>query len=132
RPMPEVIVIGAGISGLACAYRLQNLGIETLVLESGERIGGVIRSQRIEEYLVEWGPSSLLPTAHSFELLDELGLAPELIEAAPGSPRYIMVDGRMRKVPFGPLTVRGMARAVAEPFIRSRSGGDESMASFFN
>lgn len=129
--MSDVIVIGAGISGLACAYRLQKLGFETLVLESGDRIGGVIRSVRIQECLVEWGPSSLLPAAHTFGLLDELGLTPELLEANPKSPRYIVVDGRMRKVPFGPLTVRGMARALAEPFIRSRSGNDESIANFF-
>ena len=30
----DVVVVGAGITGLTCAYRLQKLGIETLVLES--------------------------------------------------------------------------------------------------
>ena len=49
----DAVVVGAGITGLACAYRLQKLGVETLVLESGDRIGGVIRSERIDGHLVD-------------------------------------------------------------------------------
>ena len=127
----DVIVVGAGISGLACAHRLQKLGFETLVLESSDRIGGVIRSERVEDYLVEWGPSSLLPTPHLFGILDELGLGSALIQAPPHSPRYVVVDRQLRKVPFGPLSPGGVTRALAEPFIRSRSTSDESIASFF-
>ena len=70
----DVVVVGAGITGLTCAYRLQKLGIEALVLESGDRIGGVIRSERIDGHLVEWGPGSLLPTAHTFGLLKKSDL----------------------------------------------------------
>jgi flavin-dependent dehydrogenase len=33
----KVVVIGAGISGLACAYHLKQLGIHCLVLEAKER-----------------------------------------------------------------------------------------------
>ncbi|GAB6023869.1 Lysine-specific histone demethylase 1B [Chamberlinius hualienensis] len=39
---PNVIVIGAGISGLAAARHLQNLGIKTTVMEARQRIGGRI------------------------------------------------------------------------------------------
>jgi len=73
----DAVVVGAGITGLACAHRLQKLGVETLVLESGDRIGGVIRSERIDGHLVEWGPGSLLPTTHTFGLLSEIGLDTE-------------------------------------------------------
>ena len=128
--MPDVVVIGAGISGLTCARRLQQLGFEPLVLESGDRIGGVIRSQRVQEHLIEWGPNSLLPTEHSFQILDELGLTAQLIQANPRAPRYIVVGGKLRKVPFGPLTVAGITRAMAEPFVRSKAAGDESIATF--
>src|SRR5436190_23214907 len=124
--MPDVVIIGAGISGLTCAHRLQQLGLDALVLDSGDRIGGVIRSQRVQEHLVEWGPSSMLPTEHSFQILDELKLTPQLIQANPRSPRYIVVNGQLRKVPFGPLTVGGVTRALSEPFIRSKAATDES------
>lgn len=127
----DVVVVGAGITGLTCAYRLQKLGLETLVLESSDRIGGVIRTEKIDGHLVEWGPSSLLPTAHTFAFLEELGLDEELLEANPKSPRYIVINRRLRAIPIGPLSIGGILRGMAEPLIRSRSEGDESVASFF-
>ncbi len=45
--MPEAhdaIVIGAGVAGLACAQRLQAAGVDFLVLEAGDRIGGRIKT----------------------------------------------------------------------------------------
>ena len=128
---PDVVVVGAGITGLTCAYRLQKLGVNTLVLESGDRVGGVIRTESVNGYLGERGPNSLLPTAHTFELLKELGLDEELEEADPKSPRYIVVNRRLRAVPLGPLSFGGMLRALAEPMVRSKSLDDESVASFF-
>jgi protoporphyrinogen/coproporphyrinogen III oxidase len=131
---PDVVVIGAGITGLTCAYRLQKLGLDALVLESGARIGGVIRTENINGHLVEWGPNSMLPTAHTFEFLNELGLLPDLIEANPKSPRYIVVHGQMKAVPFGPMSYGGLFRALREPFVKTKSGGaegsDESIAHF--
>ena len=108
---PDVLVVGAGITGLTCAYRLQKLGVNTLVLESGDRVGGVIRTERVNGYLVERGPNSLLPTPHTFGLLKELGLEDELEEADPKSPRYIVVNRRLRAIPFGPLSFGGILRA---------------------
>ena len=127
----DVIVVGAGITGLTCAYRLQKLGVKTLVLESGSRIGGVIRSERINGYLVEWGPNSLLPTPHTFGLLEELGLDRELESANPKSPRYIVLNGKLKAIPLAPLSVSGILRGLAEPLVRSKSNNDESVAKFF-
>jgi protoporphyrinogen/coproporphyrinogen III oxidase len=136
RSGPDVVVIGAGITGLTSAYRLQKLGFGVLVLESSDRAGGVIRSQLIDGHLVEWGAGSMLPTDHTFGILEELGLLNDLIEANPKSPRYIIVNGQMKAVPFGPLSIGGLLRAFAEPFIRTKSGSDgtpdESVASFFS
>ena len=127
----DAVVVGAGITGLTCAYRLQKLGIKTLVLESGNRIGGVIRSERVNGHLVEWGPGSLLPTPHTFAMLAELGLDKKLQEANPKSPRYVVVRGKLQPVPLGPLSVGGILRGMAEPFVRSKSENDESVAKFF-
>jgi oxygen-dependent protoporphyrinogen oxidase len=129
--LDPVIVVGAGIAGLTCARALVRRGIETVVLEAGKRAGGVIQSERIDGFLVERGPNSLLPTAHTFRMLEELGLLDTMLKADRKASRYVVVGGQLRKIPFGALSVKGMARALAEPFIRSKSGEDESVASFF-
>ncbi|MCC5813142.1 MAG: FAD-dependent oxidoreductase, partial [Leptospira sp.] len=53
----KVIVIGAGISGLACAKKLQEQGCEVKVLESRNRIGGRIHTYRDCGYPMDLGAS---------------------------------------------------------------------------
>ena len=129
--MSDVIIIGAGITGLSCAWRLKKLGIESRILESSNRPGGVIHSERSDGYLIEHGPNSLLPAAENFALLDETELTSEIIEADRRAPRYICLNHELRQAPFGPMTVPGLLRALAEPLIRSRSPQDESVHDFF-
>jgi protoporphyrinogen oxidase len=52
----KAVVIGAGITGLACAFRLQQLGIPTLVLEESRKAGGLISTIRRNGFLFEGGP----------------------------------------------------------------------------
>ncbi|MGH7836510.1 MAG: FAD-dependent oxidoreductase, partial [Candidatus Binataceae bacterium] len=54
----HVIVIGGGISGLACAYRLQQLQIPCTLLESGEEPGGLAATVYHGGFLFESGPQS--------------------------------------------------------------------------
>src|SRR5438874_9430354 len=128
--MPEVLIIGAGISGLACAWRLKKLGIDTEIVEAATRAGGVIRTENINGYQIEWGPNSIQPAPAALKLIDEAGLWDDLLPPDPRPPRYIYLKGRLRKFPFGPLSVGGIARILAEPFIRSKSPKDESVRDF--
>src|SRR5262245_4368108 len=129
--MSDVIVIGAGISGLSCAWTLKKLGIEVQVVEATSRPGGVIHSERVDGYLIETGPNSFQASAALFDLIDELELSDELLAADPHAPRYVYLNGRLRKFPFGPLTIGGMLRVLAAPLVRSKSPKDESVAQFF-
>ena len=129
--MAEVIIIGAGISGLSCAWRLKQLGIDAVILEATERAGGVIRTENINGYQIEWGPNSIQPAPAALKLIDEAGLWDDLLPPNPNIPRYIYLNGQLRKVPFGVLTFGGFARALREPFVRSKSSGDESVRDFF-
>lgn len=46
RQRPRIVVIGAGFSGLACAYELASVGYDVKVLESRSRVGGRVQTLR--------------------------------------------------------------------------------------
>ena len=105
----RLVVIGGGISGLAAAHRLiekgaqANCQTEVLLLEASSRVGGVIRSERREGFLLEAGPDSFIsekPAA--VELVKRIGLASRLIETNPAHRRsFIVRQGRLHAVPEG-------------------------------
>src|SRR2546427_8022363 len=95
--MPEVIIIGAGISGLSCAWTLKRLGIDAVILEATSRLGGAIRTENVSGYQIEWGPSSIQPAPAALKLIDEAGLWDDLLPPDPHAPRYIYLNGRLRK-----------------------------------
>jgi len=57
----DVVVIGAGLSGLTAAYQLQNLNYNVIVLEAKSRIGGRLFSQKIPGGVVDAGGSWVGP-----------------------------------------------------------------------
>ncbi|MBI3670789.1 MAG: protoporphyrinogen oxidase [Acidobacteria bacterium] len=135
----QTVVIGGGISGLACAFRLCQLGIPVLLLEQSQRVGGVIDSVQQDGFLFERGPQSFLSTDLLLELIDALGLGPELLRADPRAPRYILTGGRLEPVPMAPpallttplLGISSKWKLLSEPFRRSQPpANDESVADF--
>jgi protoporphyrinogen/coproporphyrinogen III oxidase len=96
------IVIGGGISGLVCAYQLQQAGIPVRLLEAGGRPGGVIATVERDGYLFDLGPQSFLSTEPLLALIDALGLNDQLLHADPRAPRYILVGGRLVPAPLAP------------------------------
>ena len=135
----EVVVLGAGISGLTCAFTLQRHGVEVLVIEKSDRAGGVIQSERVDGYLIERGPNSTRGTTELLTLIEELGIEGEMLEGNPKAPAYVYFNGRMRAVPMNPvallkcdlLSAGGKFRLLKEPFIAPRqSAEEESVADF--
>jgi protoporphyrinogen/coproporphyrinogen III oxidase len=144
----EVVIVGAGISGLSAAYELRKRKARPLVLERSERAGGVIQTERVGEFLIDAGPDSLLvqkPAA--LALCNELGLGDRLFPTKLPRTAYILRDGRLHPLPdasvlgfptrIRPLltsslfSVTGKARMGAELFIpRRRRKSDESIAEF--
>src|SRR5262245_44214745 len=98
--MADVTIIGAGISGLSCAWTLKKLGIDAVVLEASSRPGGVIRTEKINGYQVEAGPNSFQSAAPALQLVEEVGLWDDLLPPTPNSPRFVYWNGKLRKVPF--------------------------------
>lgn len=58
-PDAQVIVIGAGLSGLNAAFLLEQQGIDVLVLEGSDRIGGRVYTHRDGDSYVDTGGSEL-------------------------------------------------------------------------
>jgi 2-polyprenyl-6-methoxyphenol hydroxylase-like FAD-dependent oxidoreductase len=56
----DVAIVGGGITGLSAAYELQRRGCATVVLEAGDRAGGVIRTERFDGWVVDCGPDAIL------------------------------------------------------------------------
>ncbi|MEE9129577.1 MAG: protoporphyrinogen oxidase [Phycisphaerales bacterium] len=102
----DVIVIGGGISGLTAAWRLKQAGIDVCVLESEHEVGGAMRTERRDGFLLEKGPFNVIVRDGAFErLLKDLGNEIEVIEAAriAAQARYVLHDDRLYKVPSNPL-----------------------------
>jgi phytoene dehydrogenase-like protein len=62
-PLPEraeVVVVGAGLAGLACARTLQAAGRQAVVLEAGDGVGGRVRTDAVDGFLLDRGFQVLL------------------------------------------------------------------------
>ncbi|HET7112217.1 MAG TPA: protoporphyrinogen oxidase [Pyrinomonadaceae bacterium] len=148
----RVVIVGGGISGLAAAHRLVELGLEktqiTLIEASG-RLGGTLETRRRDGFLLERGPDSFISEKpEAVALAKRLGLESRLIETNETHRRsFIVRNGRLRPVPEGfqllapsriwpflttdIFSLTGKLRMAAELFLPRQNGKeDESLASF--
>ena len=91
------LVVGGGISGLVCAYALQKAGVEVQLVAASSRPGGVIKSTTRDGFLLELGPQSFSGTAQLRQLCEDLGISDQVVQAPPHAPRYVLIDGHLRK-----------------------------------
>lgn len=135
----QAIVVGAGISGLVCGYALHQAGVDVQVLEGSSRAGGMICSERRDEFLLELGPQSFSATVALRSLCANLQIADQLVEAPPRAPRYVLIDRVLKPVPLSPPAL--LASSLLSPstkwkLVRDAFGAssapqdDESIAAF--
>lgn len=109
---------------MAAAHRLLELGQATLgefdvtVLEASSRLGGTIRTENLDDFVLEHGPDSFISEKpEALELVRRLGLESQLIETNKEHRRsFIVRNGRLRPVPKG-FQLLGPARLW--PFVTS-------------
>lgn len=105
----RIAVIGAGITGLAAAFRLSELAderavsIDVTVFERGPRFGGAIGSIKIGDYLVDTGADSFLTNKPAaVNLCRRLGIENRLISTDKRfRGAHVLHDGRPVPVPEG-------------------------------
>lgn len=67
--MPEVIVVGLGVSGLACALELSRHNISFAAFDREAVVGGLARSERMAGFIFDYGPHVILQIPPLFDCL---------------------------------------------------------------
>jgi protoporphyrinogen/coproporphyrinogen III oxidase len=147
----RVAIVGGGIAGLAAARRLESTAgdVDVVLVESDEVLGGKIRTERVDGFVIEAAPDSFLSRKErGVGLCEELGLGDQLIGRRPENHRsFVRRDRDLHLLPEGLtgmiptnldalersalLSDEGKARFAAEIDVPAASGDeDESVASF--
>jgi oxygen-dependent protoporphyrinogen oxidase len=118
---------------------LNQLGAEVTILEASDRAGGFLGTIRKDGFLFESGPQSFQVTEILRDLIRDLGIESELQKADPSAARYILLHGRLQKIPTSPqamltsslLGAGSRWKVLSEPFRKTRPPAvEESVASF--
>ncbi|HEV2961878.1 MAG TPA: protoporphyrinogen oxidase, partial [Candidatus Angelobacter sp.] len=157
--MKRVAIVGGGIAGLSAAYFLEKArrnraDLEWTLFEKSGRMGGLLRTEHRDGYIIEAGPDSFLTEKpDASRLCHDLGLGDELIPSNDFQRKtYILVKNRLVLIPDGlqfmvPTRLLPMATTslfslgaklhiASEWFLRpssnheGREAQDESVASF--
>jgi oxygen-dependent protoporphyrinogen oxidase len=144
----KVAIIGGGISGLTAAYALHKRRVPYLLLEAGPCLGGVIRAETRDGFLLESADSMHTLPPEGIALCRELGLGERLVPANPDQASVsVLRRGTLHRLPEGmvlgvPTRILPFAKSdlfswpgklrmgldLAIP--RGNGRGDESIASF--
>ncbi|HBV61881.1 MAG TPA: protoporphyrinogen oxidase [Rhodopirellula sp.] len=147
----RVAIIGGGLSGLSTAAKLHRLddSVQLVLFESGTRVGGVIHTEQVGEFLIDHGADmfSQKPSA-AIDFCRELGLEDQLIEPkSSGRGARIVRNGQLVPIPEGfvlmratqlwpmlrtpLLSLHGKLRFLMERWIAPpKTDEDESVSSF--
>lgn len=136
----DVVVLGAGLTGLTTAHYLNKFNKQFVVLETKNQIGGVIQSKKEGDFLFEEGPNTgVVGNTTIVELFDDLADKCELeLAGNKVKKRYILKNAQWEHLPLGlmdaistPLfSIKDKFRILGEPFRQAGKNPHENLASF--
>jgi len=139
--MVDVIIIGAGISGLSTAHWLREKGVKIKIIEAASQPGGSVKSILKNSFIFDMGPNSALETTPLVrEMAENLDIGSEMIYASEHAKnRYILKQGRLISLPTNPVSFLktdlfswpAKLRLLREPLVSAGNlGYEESIADF--
>ena len=113
-----VVVVGAGIAGLACARELIDAGVPARVLERGRVVGGRLASERFDDRYADLGAAYLTADDPAFQGRLESWRIDGL--AHPWTDTFTVFEGGTRGTATGPMRwcAPGGLRSLAEDLAR--------------
>lgn len=134
----DVIIIGAGLTGLTAAHYLKKQGKNVRVIEKNTHTGGVIQTVQEDGFTFETGPNTgVLGNPDVAELFEELQKDVTLETADPAAKRRLIWKGKdWHALPSGPISAIGTPlftwydkfRILGEPFRKKGTKPNESVA----
>lgn len=134
----EIVVIGAGLTGLTAAYYLNRKNKDFIVFEEKDKHGGVIQTAHENGFTFEEGPNTgVIGNPEVAELFEDLNtLCACEITSDKAKKRYIMKRGVWEPMPMGPagavttplFTTGDKFRILGEPFRKRGTDPDETLA----
>ena len=132
--MKQIVILGAGLSGLTSGWYLHKKWgdqIKLTLIEKTDRVGGWIRSIQQEGFLFEQGPRGFRPKQLTLDLIKELGLKEKLIGAdRSAKKRYLLLNGQLHRFSLGLLLRHGLLQSCFHK--TPLSSEDETIAHFCN
>lgn len=126
----HTVIMGSGISGLSFAHFFSKNQQDFLVLESENRVGGIIQTENKDQFICENGPNTVLLNNDAIiELIQDCGLWDELHYPSDVSNknRYVLHEDKLVMVPtsffkfiFSPLlSLKGKLGVFRDLFVKS-------------
>jgi len=110
--LKRVAVVGAGVTGLAAAWRMARSGFEVTVHDAADRTGGRIGSAVFSGRTVDTGPDALGPDPALDELLEQIGMAGEVEIPDPAQAFKLTAEGTLEPFGVGGGAMFGLAGGI--------------------
>src|SRR5262245_42046747 len=109
----RIVIIGAGMAGLATAFALTRRGADVVVLESARASGGTVRPLRLPGGGVDAGPEALVATRpEALAFCESLGIADQMI--APDDAAGTWLARKSGAMPFPEGLAMGVPRRIGQ------------------